>query len=202
MLVELDIPKQLIIEQMDPFYAECRAYGRIEEKKLNGKVAVRCYGFTDVPADREEEISQTFNINIDDWQRPAEEYKRPSFQRQPFRAIVKDLVRTEVCFTKAMVRKMRTDLRKLREIHIVVRDIRSDNYLDGKLVDFSVSWTVPHLMLSRDIRSERAIDISLVSDTYDFDDMIKDEGISTNIRAVTPPPERRSNRIKLKSQAK
>jgi hypothetical protein len=75
---------------MDPFYAECRAYGRIEEMNCNGKVAVRCYGFISIPATREEELSIKFNIN--NWGRSAEEYSKNSTQRQPFHTIAKELV--------------------------------------------------------------------------------------------------------------
>lgn len=99
---------------MDPFSAECRPYGRIEEKRLNGKVAVRCHGFTSVPAVLEDYISEAFGI--EDWNRPPEEYKLLDTQRQPFRAVVKDIVRVEVAFTKAMVRMMKADLFALRKI--------------------------------------------------------------------------------------
>lgn len=128
-LAGLDIPEQLIIEHMDPFYAECRAYGRIKEEERGGEVALRCHGFTSIPADREDEMSVAFSVY--DWQRPPGDYERPPAQRQPFRAIVKDLALTQVCFTKAMVRKMRADLFTLRDMHVFVRDIRRNNYLGG-----------------------------------------------------------------------
>ena len=167
---------------MDPFYAECRAYGRIEENNCNGKVAVGCHGFTSVPADREEELSEAFGVA--DWHRPSDEYERPDSQRYPFRAIVKELVRDETVFTKKMIRGMRADLLRLRDMLVFVRDVRKENYRGGKLVDFSVSWTAPHLMLSPEIQSQEFQEMDLISELFEFDAMVKDEGISTRVKAV------------------
>lgn len=203
-LARRKIPEKLIADHMDPFYAECRAYGRIEEKRLNGKVAVRCHGFTSVPAELEDYISEAFGVQ--DWNRPPEEYKLLDTQRQPFRAVVKDIVRVEVAFTKAMVRMMKADLFALRKILIFVRDLREDNYLGGKLIDFSVSWTSPHLMLTTELRSPEVIDRNLLSELYDFDAMIRNKGIKTRIRAAPRMNEqdgespRRSKRVKPASR--
>ena len=200
----LNIPEQMFVDHMDPFYAECRAYGRMEEKKCNGVVNMRCHGFTSVPADREREISKAFEIN--DWNRPSEEYKRPMSQRQPLRALVKDLTREEISFTKAMVRGMKADLYRLRNIFVFVRDIHSDNYLGGKLLDFSVAWTEPHLMLSTDVQSQATIDFDITSELHEFDEMVREEGISSKVRAVPPGTGqninhlRRSNRIRANIQ--
>src|ERR1035438_1962368 len=114
---------------MDPFCAECRAYGRIEEQKCNGKVAVRCYGFTSIPATREKELSIKFNINT--WDRPAEEYSMNITQRQPFRAIVKELVRKDSRFTDKVMNSIFFHLKRLRRIGVYPMDIRAPNYKDG-----------------------------------------------------------------------
>ena len=39
------IYNDLLEAHCDPFLRECWAYGRLEEKKLNRKVATRCYGY-------------------------------------------------------------------------------------------------------------------------------------------------------------
>ncbi len=67
----------------------------------------------------------------------------------------------------------------LRRMEIFVRDIREDNYRGGKLVDFSVAWTAPHIMLSNILYDEE-IGWELSS----FDRMIKDSNISTWVRAT------------------
>lgn len=84
-------------------------------------------------------------------------------------------------------------------IFLLVQDVRSDNYLGGKLVDVSVSWTKLHLLLSTDVQSEEAIDKAFVSDLYEFDEMIRCEGISTKIKAAPPA---QKHRIKSMSRAK
>ena len=53
---EESISDDLLQAHMDPFYNECRAYGRLEEANLNGKVAVRCHGYMTFPAEDEEEL--------------------------------------------------------------------------------------------------------------------------------------------------
>ena len=53
---EESISDDILQAHMDPFYSECRAYGRLEEANLNGKVAVRCQGYMTFPAEDEEEL--------------------------------------------------------------------------------------------------------------------------------------------------
>ena len=172
----------MIIAHLDPFYAECRAYGRIEDKNGNGKVAIRCYGFSAVPALQEDYLSEAFDIS--DWDRPPEEYDLPVAQRQSFRAIVKDLVEDEAPFRKHMVTRMLKDLIMLRRMGVFVQDVREDNYRGGKLVDFSVSMTAPHIMLSDKVRDEEEIEEAIGWELASFDTMIEESGILTWVRAT------------------
>ena len=181
-----DVPRDKLIFQMDPFYAECRAYGCISANNRNGKVAVFCYGHTTIAAERETELAEKFNII--DWQRPAEEYDRPAAQRQPFRAIVKALMHDQTPFTAKMIPQMKKDFTLLRRMFVYVRDVRADNYRGGKLVDFSSAWTAPHILVSTYLRSEELINSDLQWDLEQFDKMIKDSGIHTWCRA-SPNPE-------------
>jgi len=172
----------MIVGHLDPFYAECRAYGRIAETNRKRPVAVPCYGFLRIPAAQEDFLNATFDIS--DWDRPKEEYDRPIADRQSFRAIVKELVTDPVPFKNNMVRGMLADLRSLRNITVFVRDIRADNYCGGKLVDFSVSWTVPHLMLADGLRDMDFIEEDIIEELIAFDKMIEDAGIVTPVRAT------------------
>ena len=174
-----------MIAHVDPFYAECRAYGCIEAKGRNGKVAVRCHGFTSIPVSREEELAEKFGIV--GWERPGEEEEQADSTGAPLRAIVKELVSDEVPFTGKMIRRMKADLSALRRMCIYTRDIRADNYKGGKLVDFSTSWTKPHIMLSERYWSRKTIDRDKDWELTEFDDMIEESGIPTWIRA-TPNP--------------
>ena len=176
------IPQDMMIAHLDPFYAECRAYGRIGDEKCNGKVAVRCYGFTAVSALQEDFLYD--NFYVDQWDRPPEQYDLPVEERQSFRAIVKDLVEEQTPFTNIMVDRMLRDLKSLRKIAVFVRDVRRDNYLGGKLIDFSVSWTAPHVMLSSSLFNYGDIEQEIDWELKKFDDMIKESGITTWVRAT------------------
>lgn len=71
-----------------------------------------------------------------------------------------------------------------RKMAIFVRDIKADNYRGGKLVDFSVSWTAPHLMLSDILFYEENIEEEIAGELTSFDTMIEDSQIPTWVRAT------------------
>ena len=129
----------------DPFYYECRVYGRLEEKELNGKVAVRCHGYNiPISADKEAQLEREFGVG--DWDRPGDEYDKPVSQRQPFRAIVKDLILKDIPLTAKVADKMLTDLKRIRCVGIYPGDILARNYKAGLLVDFSTARTEPFFL--------------------------------------------------------
>ncbi len=138
------VPNDLLHAHMDPFFNECRAYGRLIDASQNGKIAVRCYGHMSIPADKEEELSQKFNIQA--WDRPGEEYARPASRRQPFRAVVKDLIREPVQLTPRVIKKMLKDLKTMRELGVFPMDVCARNYEGGLLVDMSIAITTPHFL--------------------------------------------------------
>ncbi len=138
------ISPDLLRTGMDPFYNECRAYGRIIEAGLNGKVAVRCYGHMSIPAEEEEGLKKRFGI--DSWDRPGEEYAKLPRRRQPFRAIVKDPVQKDVKMTERVARKMLRDLKRIRKVGVYPMDIQARNYKAGFVLDFSVAMTYPHFL--------------------------------------------------------
>ena len=84
------ISHDLLEAHCDPFFRECRAYGRLEERKLNGKVAARCYGYITIPSKEEKLFGRKFQVW--QWDRPDEDWSKPTSERQPFRAIVKELI--------------------------------------------------------------------------------------------------------------
>lgn len=185
-LHDRDVPEDLIIDHLDPFHAECRAYGCIEDYGCNGTVAVRCYGFLNVSAKREDELAQRFETL--DWDRPSNEYDLPLQKRQPFRAIVKELIHEKIPFKANMITRMKIDLLRLRKMEVYPQDIRADNYRCGKLLDFSVSYTAPHIMLSDNIRHIEHIDDDIAHELVLFDRMIEESGFPTSVR-MTPNQE-------------
>ncbi len=84
---------------------------------------------------------------------------------------------------------MRKDLLALHGMGVYVQDIREDNYMNGKLVDFSRSWTDPHIMLDPDIRSQNLIDLEIEGELITFDRMLEEAGIRTRIKASSRPSE-------------
>ena len=172
-------PLSLVHAHRDPFYNECRAYGRLEETGLNGKIAARCYGHLILPTKEEDKI------NDFSWGRPEEDLDKPASERSPLRAIVKELIGSDVSFTAKEVNKLLRHLRKLRRLGIYNMDIAARNYKGGLLIDFSRAMTEPHYYF--DIESLWAVRMEKSLDLVDFDIMMEDEGIKTWVRASPNP---------------
>lgn len=196
-IVRREVSGETLTFHSDPFFAECRAYGRInqyyediDEKAKRrhrgsglgpgnvkkGQLAVPCYGYITVAAKYEKILQKKFNVW--DWNR-SEEEELGQITRKPFRALLKELVTLPVSVLNP--RRMLGDLKKLRKLGIFVRDIYARNYKAGFLVDFSVAWTVPHwgfeVMGPRHLKMEKNTELD------QFDEMIKSEGIKTSVRA-------------------
>lgn len=139
---------------MHSFFNECRAYGRLVEASQNGKIAVRCLrSHTSVPVDKEEELARKFNIQTRD--RPEEDYANPVSQRQPFRAVVKELVREPVALTQKVDQDDAEGLERrcMRELGVYRMDVRARNY-EGwtverrKTVPERIAYLVRHAQVS------------------------------------------------------
>ncbi|KAL8762104.1 MAG: hypothetical protein Q9184_001849 [Pyrenodesmia sp. 2 TL-2023] len=161
----------------DPFYNECRAYGRLDESHMNGKIAVRAYGYTTIPATEVHRLGKDFQVNS--WEEDAEEheYNELPLERGLFRAIVKDLIRDDVRWTHKIVKRMKRDLLRMREQGIYPMDIQSRNYKGGLLLDFGSAMTSPHYRL--DTCSDRLYEKVMDHDLYEFDQMIGKAGVKT-----------------------
>lgn len=158
--------------QSDPFFNECRAYGRLIETGTNGKIAARCHGSLPVPADRETELYRRFDVC---WDRPQDQ---PSF-----RAIVKDLIQIDKRITERMLGKMRRDLLKMRKLGVFPQDIYLRNYGAGLLLDFSIAVTEPHWVFES--RSSRYISCMKNGEMNMFQNMIRDSEVRTWLRSVS-----------------
>lgn len=174
------ISDDLLHAHSDPFYNECRAYGRLEETKLNGKVAVYCHGYVTLSADKEEQLEREFGVR--EWDRPDEEYDKPVSQRQPFRAIVKDLVLKDVRLSAKIADKMLTDLKRMRRTGVYPGDIVLRNYKAGLLIDFSTARTEPFYLFN--LRPGRQTQIMKDTDLYMWERMRKENKLDTRKRAV------------------
>ena len=156
------VPDDLLQAHSDPFYNECRAYGRLQEANLNGKVAVRCYGYITFPAEIERQLQRDFQVY--GWDRSAQDYLKPVSSRQPIRAIVKELVLQDEPLTGKVADKMLRDLKKMRSKGIYPLDVYERNYKAGLLVDMSIARTLPHYLF--DIRGPKQRARMMNSDLY------------------------------------
>lgn len=98
---------------------------------------------------------------------------------QPVRAIVKELVvEGDGPFSATQVPQLWNDLEALHKLGILVRDVHIGNYLNGKLVDFSLAWTMYHPCLHRiseyylkKMRRKEALQLEkLIIDWWQLDD--------------------------------
>ncbi|CAN8105730.1 unnamed protein product [Discula destructiva] len=72
-------------------------------------------------------------------------------------------VLTVFCDSSPTVPQLREDLEALHKLGILVRDVHVGNFLHGKLVDFSLAWTMYHPCLDRisdsDLRTLRRAEV-------------------------------------------
>ena len=142
---------------------------------------MECYSYIAIVAERETELV-TPPFEIDEWNRPEEEYEWPESQRQPFRVIVEKLVRSRKRLYR--VAQIRDDVLALQKIGVYVQDIREDNYVCGKLVDFSLAWTAPHSLLDPTLRMQGFMNAGIKGELLDFDRILQEAGIRTRLKAA------------------
>ena len=169
----------------DPFYAECRAYGRIREAQIQGalkrRIIIPCHGFL-LLKDEDKQLLQErgVDLGIDN-----DLLQRKTGETGQVRAIVKDLAPLDPGVNATTLSGILRDIRWLKKLQVYNRDIRVENFRGGQLVDFGSAVTEPHCILSAldKIDPKDAIDARL-EDLIMFDDMITEEGIKTKIRAM------------------
>ena len=52
----------IVRHHIDPFFAECRAFGRLLEAGKDNALAVRCHGYAFLPPEIDVRIAQKFGI--------------------------------------------------------------------------------------------------------------------------------------------
>ncbi|KAI1277415.1 kinetochore Sim4 complex subunit FTA2-domain-containing protein [Xylaria sp. FL0933] len=179
-------PLKTVLFYTDPFYAECRAYGRIKEaqekQQFRTKIATRCHGYLLLtPEDmnlleRREGIDLCTDVIDKNLQRALGGDVRA-------RAIVKDLEIGNTGLSKSNIQQAWRNVSLLNSLGIYNRDVRADNFMNCRIVDFGSSWTEPHLLLDKvdavEAREQR------LSDCAQFDEMTEREGIETTLKTPT-----------------
>ena len=168
--------------QTDPFFNECRAYGKLIASGVNGKVAVHCHGHLALPASIEDELAQRFEVYS--WNRPPvkSRLRLTVSKRQPLRAIVKDLAQDHSTLNESILRKMWKDLCKIRKLGVHPQDVRLRNYGGGLLLDFSIAITKPHWFF--ELKEPWEIRSMAKHEMQRFQVLINDSGVKTDLRAV------------------
>ena len=173
------VPDDLLEAHCDPFFRECRAYGRLEEKKLNGKVAARCYGYITIPYKEEDQLLREFRVG--DWDRPDEDYDLPESERQPLRAIVKELILKDVPLTGKVADRILKDMKRMRRCGVYPRDVHPRNYVGGLLVDLSEAMTKPYWLFQ--IRPSQG-EMIKYKELYKWQKMVEENHLDAHLRAV------------------
>lgn len=98
------------------------------------------------------------------------------------RAIVKDFIPGDAGVNAGSLHGILRDLRALHKLGIYIGDVRTDNFKEGKVVDFGLSSTEPHcIMKSLDEVGLRDLKLE---DLVMFDEMVSQKGLVTTVRAM------------------
>ena len=130
-----------------------------------------------MPAETERDLDQKFQVA---WHRPAEDYDKPMSERQPFRAIVKELIADDTPLSQKTVNRMVKDLKEMRALGIYPMDVCRRNYRAGLLVDMSLAMTEPHYMFA--LRPKRHVDDMKREDLANILQIAKDGGFTCRVR--------------------
>ena len=179
-----DYPLENVLFYTDPFFAECRAYGRIQEgqkeKRSREKLAVKCHGYIFL-SKKDEKYLQEQGIDLGS-HLLDNKLRRATGGQGRIRAIVKDLAPENKPINNSNLTEALRKVKQLNELKIYNRDIRAENFKGPHIVDFGSSWTEPHCLLAAldkfGDNDSRIVDLAM------FDDMIFEEKIKTKLVAM------------------
>lgn len=173
----------------DPFNAECRAYGRLQEAHQE-ELAVKCYGYILLDEAHERAVCDRFSEHVplsfngtpdgtDDW----DVRSRFTGRRAPVRGIVKELGQPVQKLTVSLLRSIERDMIKIQQLGIISLDMHFQQIIDGKLGDFSKALTTPHFAITPQLNPKlSAQEIQMLTyetfrmcleDFWDIDDMVQ-----------------------------
>lgn len=192
---EGDISDDLLAFHTDPFFAECRAYARIQEdtarcknkERERNKVAAACYGFLSLDSKATKPILLSYGIDLWSDIDPDDDY-RIKAEGSPIRALVKELLVPSEMST-LNVRRCRRMLRSVKtlsdKLHIVHRNIDAYafHHESGRLFSFSSSFTLaPHCIF--DIMDHQLAEDRKFMDKVMFDNVSEEAGLLDRVRAM------------------
>ncbi|KAF2971391.1 hypothetical protein GQX73_g2188 [Xylaria multiplex] len=172
----------------DPFYAECRAYGRIQEgfesRLVTDQTAVKCYGYLLLNTNDSRWLKKE-GIHLEQ-QLLDRELREALGGDTRVRAIVKQFEKSPRKVDAGNIRRAWRSVYLLnKSLKLYNMDIKADNFIGHKLVDFGTSWTVPHKLLDHlEEVAENMAKAFRSKDTVNFEEMIQDEVIQTRLKVL------------------
>ncbi|KAI0408666.1 kinetochore Sim4 complex subunit FTA2-domain-containing protein [Xylaria palmicola] len=183
------VSDDLLAFHTDPFYAECRAYGRLQEARnkqgLKRRDFAECYGFLALKKEDAAYLEEEFGIDL--WDTPPDDEYRRRAEGSPARAILKEFIAGDPILDAKLVKKMFKGLSWINKRDVLVGDIQPQNYKGGVLVDFGLAWTKPHCRWATLPEHEKK-DIHL-RDQVEFQEMASDLGLGDSVPAKPTKPD-------------
>ncbi|KAJ8128104.1 hypothetical protein O1611_g5536 [Lasiodiplodia mahajangana] len=183
------LPLKEAIWYTDPFYAECRAYGRIQEAFKSGLVkeqmAVKCYGYLHLNKKNTNWLREGEGIDLDHQLLDPELCEALDGDTR-VRAIVKQFENGPTNIHAGNIRRAWRSVYLLNKyLKVYNMDIKADNFIGHRLVNFGSSWTEPHMLLDylEGIKKNLA-KASRLKDAVNFKNMIEEEEILTQLQVL------------------
>ncbi|KAI0116470.1 kinetochore Sim4 complex subunit FTA2-domain-containing protein [Nemania sp. FL0031] len=148
----------------EPFSAECRAFGRLQETGYE-ELAVKCHGYVLLSEEHEQammtqfsDLDLEFNGNIETagYDDLRSRFVSKDARPPPIRGIVKDFgldfeEDREGNIRAPLIRKILRDIIKIQQLGIIDIDVATRQIIDNKLADFSKAITIPHFLTSPEL---------------------------------------------------
>lgn len=188
-----------VYNYMEPFSAECRAFGRLHESD-HQELAVKCFGYVLLDEEHERAMMAQCNLNywsfngdidfagaVDEDMDMRRRFLGKSGRPPPIRCIVKAFgpvikFDEEQRFQERTARQLLRDIVKLQKLGIMQIDVAVRQLVDGRFSDFSTAVTMPHFMTSPELNPNltppmieqlnQSTFASCVNDYLDFDSMV------------------------------
>ncbi|KAI5459080.1 kinetochore Sim4 complex subunit FTA2-domain-containing protein, partial [Mariannaea sp. PMI_226] len=180
-----------ICQYSEPFYAECRAFGRLQESG-HTELATDCFGYILLDDEHEQimrdqfkdaGLALTFNgeYEADGCYDVRGENRGKDGKLPPIRGILKECG-TQDKLNNKFAKKIKRDIHHLHQLGIFSIDPDIRQYVNGKIADFSTTMTTPHFVTNPELNPsltpamktamEHETFVRTVADYVDFDEMV------------------------------
>lgn len=152
----------LFAQYSEPFYSECRAFGRLHEAG-HPNLAMACYGYVLLDDAHEQTLANRFALEFDGnidlsgvYNMRGRYLGERSGKPPPIRGILKALgtpgaIEDPPNLGVPSACRILRDTTKMHQLGIICLDVRRDQLIDGKLCDFSSAITVPHFLTNPEL---------------------------------------------------